>query len=174
MSQFVIAAPFCAVVLTGIFRKNTIGVISIAMLLLHTPWLLKCQQRPVLAEKNIFNTSRFELYFNHQSRRNHLERYRNSWEYIRLKGYENIGMITNPFSWEYVFWAMKYEDKADTRFENVAVRNISGELPYPGQEFVPDAVLSLVRQPEEILVIDEIEYKKAWSEGSFSVFTPVQ
>lgn len=173
MTQFVLAGPFCALVLSKLFNRKIIGLISLLFLFLHLPWLLKCNQRPLVGEHNIFDSSRFELYFNHEPRRNHMDRYRNSWDYIKSNDYKNVGMITNPFSWEYVFWAMKYADRSDVRFENVAVRNISNTIiPKDGKpDFIPEAVLSLVNRRTDTLIIADNYYVKSWSERNFSIYT---
>ena len=114
-----------------------------ALALASAYWLLCNVQKPVLAERNIFNMSRLEQYF--IGRDGNRETYGAIARAVDERGCRDIGLVLGQDTWEYPFWILLNPD-GQRRLEHLEVRNPSADIAMP--EFAPCFVVrSNVAQP---------------------------
>jgi len=133
---FVLCAPFIGEVLSQISNRKTSFLIGLFLLLCALPWVFKNQSRPILAEKNIFNTQRVTQYFT--NRPSFTQPYIKTYEFIKATGCSRIGIDFGGDAWEYPFWVLFSKDKNSSyRFEHILVSNVSSKIQYPLGAFDP-------------------------------------
>jgi hypothetical protein len=169
---FVAMGPFVGVILVRLLPGR--GAAGIAGLLLAAalPWLLFCQQRPVLADETIFNATREHLYFKtpHQS-------YEASFlagrDFLRSLNVTQMGLVEGNSSWEYMWWVLLGEGDRSIRIEHVNVTDASGRLyeAEPFRNFHPQAVVMLDQEtPGESITVGTSTYAKRWTKEKVSIY----
>jgi hypothetical protein len=172
MTLFVLMAPMVGVVLARILPGKAVNILAMLLLLLGLPWLLFCQQRPVMAQANIFNTSRERLYFKtpHQS---YESAFMHGREFLRSRNVSQVGLVTGNSSWEYPWWVLLHQDNPSVRLEHVNVDDASSRIyaEEPFCSFQPDAVISLDQTPQvESITVGHVRFEKQWAEGGVAIY----
>jgi hypothetical protein len=172
MTLFVLMAPLVGAVLARILPGKAVNVLATLLLLLGLPWLLFCQQRPVIAQTNIFNTPRERLYFKtpHQS---YESAFMHGREFLRSRNVSHVGFVIGNSSWEYPWWVLLRQDHPAVRFEHVNVEDASSRLDAeePFCNFQPDAVISLDQTPQaESIHVGHVGFEKRWAEGEVAIY----
>lgn len=141
---FMLWSAFIGIILSGIANHKVANSIIIMLIVSSLPWLFQNKTRKLFGENNIFHTARIDQYF---SGRRYLKvPYVEATNYIKLKGYSDIGLYMGPNDWEYPFWVLlKNNDSRRLRIEHIGVKNQSAII-YPTYHFcnfIPDAIISL-------------------------------
>ena len=172
---FVVAGPFVALVLSRLIKKAWITTgIGLLLLVLGLPWLLNCEQRPIIRKNNIFNTSRTNLLFTHTVRpsQNNRDDYYAAQAYLKSKPLTQLGHYSDTFTREYITWVLFSADHPGLRIQHVNVRDVSkckSELPR-FRDFQPEAILLVNRRQEDSLIVNDVEYTKHWSSGRLAIY----
>ncbi|PTX91629.1 hypothetical protein [Opitutus sp. ER46] len=174
LGVFVGAAPFVAIALTRVARGWPALALAGLLLVLSLPWLLFCQERPLIARENIFNTPREGLYFKtpHQK---YAAAYVAASEFFRAHPVTRVGLITGNSSWEYMAWRLFPGEASEMRFQHVMVQDPSGALAAlpPFGDFGPEAIVALdQRNLGESVTIDGRTFTRRWREGAVAIFLP--
>ncbi|MEG3859593.1 ArnT family glycosyltransferase [Microcoleus sp. herbarium12] len=161
---FVLISPFIGIVLSKQFPKNIANVIMIVLLQTSLVYVLYNEFRPILGEKDIFNTSRREQYLRPVI--NNKSNYLNAAKFVAKTECKNIGLSLS--SMEYPWWVLLKNDKQVLRIENVNVKNLSNvkSRAYPYRNFVPCAIISVGSTQSENMVLKEGIYVRAWPSAS--------
>jgi hypothetical protein len=146
------------------------------LLLLGIPWLLFCQQRPMIGQENIFNTSRDRLYLTTRRLRNIEPSFLNGKAVLESRNASRIGLVVSNSSVEYWWWASLRKHNTNVRFQHVNVQDpsnrISAETPF--REFQPDAVLALDQKPlAPQITVGQVAYSMQWQERNAAIYFPV-
>ncbi|MFC1763263.1 hypothetical protein ACFL6U_14440 [Planctomycetota bacterium] len=172
LTVFVLAGPFVALVLVRLFKWTWITHgIALLLLALGIPWLVNCQQRPLIRENNIFNMSRVDLCFTHGWRQNPQD-YLAMQAFLKDKEVDQLGLYTDTYTREYISWTLLKADHPDIRIQHVNMDDVSRckmELPR-FKEFQPDTVLSINRRQSDSLLVKDTTYTKQWSAGRLAVY----
>ncbi|MFC1762125.1 hypothetical protein ACFL6U_08595 [Planctomycetota bacterium] len=172
---FVVAGPFVALVLSRLLKKAWIITgIGLLLLVLGLPWLLNCEQRPIIRKNNIFNTSRNDLLFTHNNHpgQNNRDDYYAAQAYLKSKPLTQLGHYSDTFTREYLTWVFFGPDHPGLRIQHVNVRDISqckSELPR-FRDFQPEAIFLVNRRQDDSLMVNDVEYTKQWSSGRLAIY----
>lgn len=127
-------------------------------------YVLYNEFRPIVGEKNIFNTSRIEQYLRPviTDKNNYL----NAARFVTKTECKNIGLSLSSI--EYPWWVLLKNDKQVVRMEHVNVKNLSNvkSRAYPYRDFVPCAIISVGSRQSENMAIKKDIYMKAWESAS--------
>jgi 4-amino-4-deoxy-L-arabinose transferase-like glycosyltransferase len=161
---FVMISPFIGIVLSKQYPKNIANVIMIILIQTSLVYVLLNDFRPIVGEKNIFNTSRTEQYL--RPIINDKNNYLNAAKFVAKTECKNIGLSLS--SMEYPWWVLLKNDKQVLRIENMNVKNLSNvkSRAYPYSNFIPCAIISVGATQSENLTIKEGVYVKAWQSAS--------
>lgn len=161
---FILFSPFVGVFLVKAFRYSSVAKYIIIILIQTSLIFVLCNEnKPVLAHKNIINTTRMEQYF--QIRDDIKNDYINAANVVKQQKCRNIGLSLYPDAWEYPFWVLlKKNDIDNARIEHVNVTNISStrDKIYPFSNFIPCAIISVGSVPSQVITTKEGIYVKAW------------
>jgi hypothetical protein len=157
---FVLISPFIGIVLSKQFHKNIANVIMIIFLQTSLVYVLCNEFRPIVEEKNIFNTSRTEQYLKPVI--NDKNNYLNVAKFVEKTGCKNIGLSLS--SMEYPWWVLLKNDKQVLRIEHVNVKNLSHvkSRAYPFSNFIPCAIISVGSPQSENMAFKGGFYVRAW------------
>lgn len=163
---FVLWAPFIAITLTTILNKKIVNSIAIILLLSSLPYILYNEIRPLLTKRNIFNTSRIQLYFS--NRPDLTNSYIAATDFLKSQKCPDIGLLLRGNDFEYPFWVL-LQRNSDQRFhiENINVKNRSKIKynVYPFNNFSPCVIVSLdSRQDTEIITKEDAFAKEQYFE----------
>jgi hypothetical protein len=167
---FVLYAP-----LVGIFfSRGRMKVASPFLVILLTisalPYLFLNQTRPIIREKNIFNTSREKAYF--FSRPDLYRPYQKTANILGEKKYSNIGIIGDIDFWEYPFWVMIGKKDPLYRIEHVNVENISQKAIDNIPNFTPDIVITIEVELSSQIEVEGIPFNKLEEFSPVSIYIP--
>ena len=161
---FVLISPFIGIVLSKQFPKNIANVIMIILLQTSFVYVLCNEFRPIVGEKNIFNTSRTEQYLRPVI--NDKNNYINAAKFVGKTECKNIGLSLE--SMEYPWWVLLKNDKQVLHMEHVNVKNLSNvkSRAYPYSNFIPCAIISVGSTQSEKMTLKEAIYVRAWHSAS--------
>lgn len=125
-------------------------VVSVAVLLSLFP-LLRNERRPLLAQKNIFNTSRTEQYFFY--RKFMILPYVLAVESAASRGYQDVGLVLSNDEWEYPLWVLFGQRAPGMRLYHVGVKNDSAGLGSAAREDIR-GLISVQEDAANVLIID--------------------
>jgi hypothetical protein len=173
MPFFVLAAPLVGIVLTRLWNEKVVNATAVVLLLVGTPWLLFCQQRPIIGQENIFNTPRERLYLMTRRLRNVEQSFLSGKAMLQSRNASRIGLIVSNSSIEYWWWVALQKDSPNVRFQQVNVQEPSTtiSLKKPFCEFQPDALLALDQKPlSPLITVGQAVYSKQWEEGRAAIY----
>jgi hypothetical protein len=116
--------------------------------------------RPILGDKNIFNTSRIEQYLKPVI--NDKKNYINAAKFVGKTECKNIGLSLPTM--EYPWWILLQNSHQVVRIEHINVKNISNvkSSSYPYNNFIPCAIISLdSAQSKDFATAGNI-YSRGW------------
>ncbi len=121
---FVLWAPFIAAVLSK--NQRIASCLAVGLLISAVPWVVHNKSRPLMGTRNIFNTTRINLYFS--SRRDLRDPYIGAMDFIRSQKCSRVGLLLLPDGWEYPFWVLLGANSStDMHIGHVGVANESAE-----------------------------------------------
>lgn len=168
---FVLFCPFIAVVLSSYRSKKALNLIGLILILASLPWVFRSESRKLIGRENIFTIGRIEQQF--FCKQDIESPYVETIDYIKSKGYSDIGIILGEWDYEYPFIALLQKGNTQTfRLEHVNVDNVSSAKysRYPFNGFNPDAIISLKSAQNDKIVNKDTVYVKKWSADPVSVF----
>ena len=165
LPMFVLAMPFAAIVLSRIMNIRALAILSIILLTITAPWLLQNRSKPILAKKNIFNTSRIQQYFINSPKMEYS--FLSAAREVRSNKCDEVGLLLDFNSWEYPFWVLL----PDTRLENIMVENISQERTgFPRGDFRPCAIISNRQEEKNNINYNGTSFIRVRKLNSLNVF----
>jgi hypothetical protein len=161
---FVLISPFIGIVLSKQFPKNRGNVMMIIIIQTSLVYVFFNEFRPIVGEKNIFNTSRTEQYLKPVI--NDKINYLNAAKFVEKTECKNIGLSLS--SMEYPWWELLKKDKQVLRIEHVNFKNLSNAKSrrYPYSNFIPCAIISVGSTQSEKMALKEAIYVRAWQSAS--------
>jgi 4-amino-4-deoxy-L-arabinose transferase-like glycosyltransferase len=167
---FVLWSPFIATVLS---RSQTVAsCLAVGLLLSAFPWVVHNKSRPLTGRRNIFNTSRIDLYFS--NRMELRDPYIEATDFIRSQKCSRIGLLRLPNDWEYPLWVLlRGNNNIGMHITNVGVANNSAAK-YESGCSDPFAVCAIISGPykpnkEAAAAIKAGSCKPAWMAGPVNV-----
>lgn len=169
---FVAMGPFAAVILVRLLSAKGAAVVAGLLLLLALPWMLFCQQRPVLAQETIFNATREHLYFKtpHQ---NYEAAFLAGRDFLRTENISQVGLIAGNSSWEYMWWVLLSDNNHSVRIEHVNVTDPSNRLyeAEPFRNFHPQALVLLDQQTSsDQITVGSATFSKCWTNEAVTIY----
>jgi hypothetical protein len=184
LTLFILFSAFVGLVFSKLFNRYIVAAFAIVLIVTSLPFVFENKFRPMIAENNIFNTPRSELYF---TNRPHIAAsYLGAIDFLKSQNCTNIGLslggeaIPSHLDWEYPFWALLQGDKGrKMRFQHILhPGNISSrflqESPY--KDFNACAIIATRSKGKplaEKLVVNDITYISKWSSKPVSILLPV-
>jgi 4-amino-4-deoxy-L-arabinose transferase-like glycosyltransferase len=161
---FVLISPFIGIVGSNLSYKKSANFFMLFLLLFSLLYVFYNDSRPLLGEKNIFNTNRIEQYL--RPALNNKNEYINAANFVNSTACKKIGLSLQ--SMEYPWWVLLKNDKQVLRMEHVNVKNLSNvkSRAYPYKNFIPCAIISVGATQSENMVLKEDIYMKAWESES--------
>lgn len=182
LSLFVLFSAFVGLVFSKILNRHLITVLAVILIVTSLPFAFENKFRPILAENNIFNTPRSELYF---TNRPHIANsYLGAINFLKTQNCTNIGLSlggeANPshLDWEYPFLALIKEiNQQPVRFQHILhPGNTSSrflkEKPY--KDFSACAIIATRSKNKplaEKMKINNATYISKWSSKPVSVLS---
>ncbi len=112
--------------INGYHLKNILPLSLFTVISIYTVnKLIYSFNKPILTNKNIFNTAREDLYFIDRS--NLKDNYFKAITSIKNNNCKLIGLVNEKDDWEYPFWILLKKENPDVRIESVNVKNKSAE-----------------------------------------------
>jgi hypothetical protein len=172
---FVLGAAFMAEAIDQLHPPWIGAGVAVLLLLGCLPWLALNVERPLVGERNIFNTSRTDLYF--MNRRGGLEAdYLSAVNFISESSggkCSSVGIYMDTNDFEYPVWILLKERLGRTpSIRSVAVQNISRLATGQSGQFTPCAVFVANPPPISGFQINGRAYTQAWDSQFVSVFLP--
>lgn len=125
----------------------------------------------MFTKRNIFNTSRIQLYFS--NRPDLTNSYIAATDFLKSQKCPDIGLLLRGNDFEYPFWVL-LQRNSDQRFhvENINVKNRSKIKynVYPFNNFNPCVIVSLDSRQDTEIAKQEGIYTKKWSQGPVNVY----
>ncbi|MFH0910793.1 MAG: glycosyltransferase family 39 protein [Planctomycetota bacterium] len=176
---FLAFAPLSGCML-GEFRwKRTALTVAFVLLLAAFYPALANYRRPILSAQNVFNTSRYSLYF-YKAREQLKDEYVKIRDFIQTNHFQKIGLITFYDNYEYPLWVLlKPIDPANMEihhayFKDEYTRN-TNFIYYGGKAgWKPDAVISLGLIDYKNIRVEGHLYTPALNLGRMQVFVPFE
>ncbi|MFE1745474.1 ArnT family glycosyltransferase [Coleofasciculus sp. H7-2] len=164
LSIFLLFSAFSGVVLSDRLHHKIANYIAVFIIVSSLLWVFYNESRPIIADRNIFNTSRIEQYFS--NRIDIKDSYVEAVNQIKSKGCRNIGLYLRTDAWEYPFWVIFHKTNTQPiHLEHINVKNVSAKTLnlYPYNNFIPCAILAVdFGRTQEIVTKNGI-YVKEWS-----------
>ncbi len=139
LPMFICGSIFIGLVISEM-RLSFKYVMFVLFLVSGFLFLVYNESRPILKEKNIFNTIRNEQYF--KTNPSLQKPFEEIVQLIHQNNFHSIGWISGGDTWEYPMWVM-LDDIEDLRMENVSVTSetMAIEANEKYQSFIPDALI---------------------------------
>ena len=168
LTIFVLFAPIFGLTLSQLSNYKIANYIVVILIFMSLPWISHNKFRPLMGEKNIFNSSRNELYFT--SRPNIEFAYDRAVNFVKSQNCTDIGLsFWSKNTWEYPLWVFFQEPgKAAPRIEHISTidpvveQKLNSE---PYKSFIPCAIIYQStkiddRQGKEIVVKNQTYVEK--------------
>ncbi|MCE5328277.1 MAG: glycosyltransferase family 39 protein [Planctomycetaceae bacterium] len=141
----VLGSALTGVVLERLAGRWVAAAIVSVLLIAATAPLLWAANRPMLGQRNIFNTPRDELYFAAAGPQQEAI-YRDLLRELPLRRFNKIGLVLGGDNIEYPIWVLLRGSSPTTEIRHVEVVNISGVLAKrpPAAAFAPDIIFENV------------------------------
>jgi hypothetical protein len=144
LALFVLWSPVIGIALSRIRNQQITHSIVMVLLLASLPWVLFNSMRPLLGERNIFNTERPLLYFIHRPALG--SAFMDASQFVTRHHCSQIGLIRGRDDWEYPLWVLlQTNESTPVRIEDVGVTNESSVKSNrePFKSFNPCAVIAI-------------------------------
>ncbi len=173
LTAFVLFSALLGIVFSTVFNKKLYSYLAISIVTASLFWVFFNTSRPIIDEKNIFNTSRIEQYF---SIRFTLEDdYVGAVNFVKDRKCSQVGLSLRRDAWEYPLWVLlKRNGDRSMRIEQVNVKNVSAKTAnkHSYDEFFPCAIISVGPVPNSVMLTKYGVYVEKWS--GKSSFEPVK
>lgn len=164
---FILFCPLMGAVISNVLSRKMGNCIAFFLIGISLIWVFYNKTRPIIAEENIFNTSRVEQYFNMGKSLKYP--YTEAVNFVKFKKCSNLGLNLDVNVPEYPFWILLQEDKKlGTRIKHINVQNVSsaksGQI--VEEKFIPCAIIAVESTPTKELITEFGTYFSDWSVGS--------
>lgn len=172
LAAFVLFSPVVGFIFEETLNQYLLMAIAALLISMSTPWIFENKFRPIMADSNIFNTARLELYF---TNRHHLKApYFEAVNVIKSTKCQNIGLslgtgesVGNSY-WEYPLWPLLASENVKfNRIQHINPNNVSDQKSdvYPNQNFQSCAIIAVRLDHEKIdqFVINQQVFIPIWS-----------
>lgn len=164
---FILSMPVVAVMLTRMRSQWLIAALVIVFTLTALPFLFWNERHPIIAQKNIFNTSRMEQYFSY--RKFMALPYVLSIKYAGTRADKDVGLLLGSDDWEYPLWVLLKSQNPNNKIWHTGVKNISGGIPQKHVENV-NVIISEINDPPIVFTWDDKVYLKRQSFSFMSIY----
>lgn len=163
LALFLLLSSVVGIALSKIPIKLIANSLIILIIVASFPWVLYNEFRPIVGEKNIFNTPRITQYFVNRS---HLEQpYIEATQFVTDSGCNDVGLslgrgitVGNEY-WEYPLWVLLKEQNSQIKIHHIQPENVSNTVADRNshKNFDPCAIIAIRQKPE--LPVSQIEFK---------------
>jgi hypothetical protein len=176
LAFFVLMSPFVGVILSKIQKRKIVAILMIVLLTSSLPWVFFNRNRPIMANNNIFQTSRIEQYF---SNRLYLQDpYQEATDFLKEQKCSHIGLSMGNDPWEYPLWILlQKKNPSDLKIQHINVNNVSAKIEneYPYKNFEPCGVIAMETRKSKQEKRQEIKFKdqnylRVWGDNQVTVF----
>ena len=177
LTIFVLFSPIFGLTLSQLSNYKIANYIVVILILMSLPWVFHNKFRPLIAESNIFNSSRNKLYFT--SRPSIEFAYNEAVDFVKSQNCTNIGLsFWTKNAWEYPLWVFfKEPGKPAPRIEHISTidpvveQKLNSE---PYKSFTPCAIIyqstKIERKQGKEIVLKNQTYVQKFSLEPLSVF----
>ena len=159
LAIFVLACPLVGLVFSSLLKRWTI-ILTLGVVFLSWPWLLRCNEHPFLGPKSILMTTRQQQYFSQRPEMMFV--YEQIFKIAESSNCRDIGFIDGEVEWGYPWWVMFHQKYGQSfRFEDVEITNRTSTLTYPLGTFNPCMIISS-NDTKEVFVFDKEVFVRAW------------
>ncbi len=171
---FVLSTALMGTVFSELLRRWVLPV-GVLVVVLAWPWLLACNEHPLIGARSILRTSRIQQYFS--ERPDFILPYAVAVRLVQAQDCHEVGLIQGEDDWEYPWWMFFHQVYGNRfRLEHVAVNNLTAPLSYPQGAFFPCALIAS-RDTRTVIPLGRDVYVRVWGtdlpEGPLSVFIPI-
>jgi hypothetical protein len=146
------AAPCMSIIFERAFSKRVTSILAMLFLCQSTLWLFHNYTRPIIASKNILNTSRQEQYF--MNRPELQEQYVAVSQKILAADAQNVGLMIQENDWEYPLWMLTEALSRGIQIRHTHIGNISSSLE---NTHTPYDVLVTVTEEDDQRLLEILE-----------------
>ncbi|MCB9772616.1 MAG: glycosyltransferase family 39 protein [Candidatus Omnitrophica bacterium] len=164
---FLLSMPIVAVMVTKMRTQWLSVVLVIIFTLTALPPLFWNERHPIIAQKNIFNTSRMEQYFSY--RKFMALPYVLSVKYAGSRANKDVGLLLGSDDWEYPLWVLLKSQNPNVKIWHTNVKNISGRISQKYAENV-NVIISEINDPPIVFTWDDKVYLKRQSFSFMSIY----
>jgi hypothetical protein len=183
LTIFVLFSAFVGLVFSQIGNRHIMTVLGVILLATSIQFVFINQIRPIAAEKNIFNSTRNELYF--AQRPQLIKPYFDAADFMKTTSCNDIGLslgsekVPDGNYWEYPFWVLLNENKNRiNRFKHILNPEnfyaLRAEI-YPYKDFKPCAIIAVRRDkepPVAMINFENTNYLQKWSSKPITILMP--
>ena len=163
---FVLWSPFIAAVLSR--SQRVASCLAIGLLISALPWVVQNKSRPLTGSRNIFNTSRIDLYFSNRTKLR--DPYIEATAFIRSQKCSQVGLLLDD--WEYPLWVLlRGDNNIGVRITHVGVANNSAAKDESGSidPFSVCAFVCVFCEHNKEAAMEARSYNPAWMAGPAEV-----
>ncbi|MFB8794993.1 MAG: hypothetical protein U7126_12410 [Microcoleus sp.] len=177
LTIFVLFAPLFGLTISQLSNYKIANYIVGILIFMSLPWIFNNKFRPLLGERNIFNSSRNELYFTNRPK---IEfPYNKAVDFVKSQNCTNIGLsFWTKNSWEYPLWVLfQQPGKPAPRIEHISTidpvveKKLNSE---PYKSFIPCAIVyqstKIDDRPGKEMVVKNQTYVQKFTLEPLSVF----
>lgn len=180
LSLFVLAGAFVGTVFSKVWNRHLVTFLAVILLVTSMQFVFNNKYRPIVAQNNIFNTSRNELYFTNRPKL--VKPFFEATDFIKTTNCADIGLSLgaekSPSAqyWEYPIWILLNKNNGDLiKFGHIVnSANLSAvkSQVYPHNQFNPCAILAIrpsQEPPVETMTFKDRNYIKKWVSNPITV-----
>jgi hypothetical protein len=174
---FILAAPIVGVVFGRILTGKIGSIIAALLVAAGIPWILTCQERPLVGTETIFNTPRDRQYLMNARTRRSEAPFLGGKAFLETHHASRVGLIIGNSSLEFWWWAILGRDNPGLQFQHVNVADASARLANEPafRDFVPDALLTLdQREPAAEITVGSRRFAKQWEQARVAIYLPAK
>lgn len=183
LTIFVLFSAFVGLVFGQICNRYVLTFMAVILLVTSMQFVVLNKIRPIATEKNIFNTTRNEIYFNQRLRL--IQPYFDTAKFMQTTNCRDVGLslgaekVPDGHYWEYPFWVLLNDNKDKIyRFKHILnPENFYALKPeiYPDKDFQPCAIIAVRREQKNTvakLIFQNKQYVAKWVSNPITILLP--
>lgn len=180
LALFVLFSAFVGLIFCQTWNRHFITALAVILLVTSMQFVFINKFRPIATDKNIFNSTRNEIYF--IQRPQLIKPYFEAVDFMKTTSCNDIGLSLGtekvPYGrhWEYPFWILLNENQSRVyKFKHILnPENFYALRPemYPYKDFKPCAIIAVRRDKEPPVATMNFEnnkYVKKWSSQPITI-----